>query len=157
MQARSGGFRLVVHEFPKKDIGWTESMGRRMRHWPVTAYLVYSPVNMPDVFGARDAMIAALETPGQGVLVLPTGLQNMNDEPPGAVTVDTWTVVERQERGGWCAFEIVFVEAGQTISTQPFADTASTANTAAANSKTAAAASSDMSAVPLGQGGIGHQ
>jgi prophage DNA circulation protein len=30
VQSRSGGFRLVVHEFPKKDIGWTESMGHRV-------------------------------------------------------------------------------------------------------------------------------
>ena len=132
-------------------------MGRRVRHWPVTAYLVFSPVNMPDVFGARDALIAALETPGGGILVLPTGLEVMSDEAPGAVSVDTWTVVERQERGGWCAFEIVFVESGQTISTLPFADTASTTTTAAANSQTAAAGSSDMTAVPSGQGGIGHQ
>ena len=99
LQSRASGYRLVPHEFPKRDIPWTENMGRRVRHWQVHGYLVYSPVNMPDVFGQRDELIAQLETPGAGVLVLPTGLQNMNDESPGAVEVDTYAVTEHRDRG----------------------------------------------------------
>lgn len=116
MQVRAGGNRLVPHEFPKKNIPWVEPMGRRIRHWPITGYLIYSPVNMPDVFGQRDALIAQLRSSGPGVLVLPTGLQNMSDEPPGQVYVDTYSVIERQERGGWVEFDMVFIEAGQTVS-----------------------------------------
>jgi prophage DNA circulation protein len=184
VQSRGSGFRLVPHEFPKANIPWTENMGRRVRHWPVEAYLIYSPVLMPNVFQARDALIAALETPGPGVLVLPTGLQNMSDEAPGAVEVDTYTVTERRERGGWVEFAIAFVEAGQPISTQPYADTAGQVTSAAQNVQAAAASSTDLNtpagvpaqpgafgypalgggnqfgtgvAAPLGQGGIIHQ
>ena len=186
LQALTGGFRLVPHEIPKRDVGWTESMGRRVRHWSITGYLVYSPTTMPDVFGARDALIAALNTPGVGSLVLPTGLETMDNAPPGAVVVDTYSVVERRERGGWCLVEMIFVQAGelaqgQSSANSPSTDTPSAVTAAAGGAATAAGASTDMGgpvvpAAPaaygyssssggvggfafrdLGQGGIHHQ
>lgn len=42
---RSSGRRIVPHEFPKKDnYPYSEDMGRRIRRFAVTAYIIYSPV-----------------------------------------------------------------------------------------------------------------
>jgi len=150
VQARQGGFRLVPHEFPKKNIPWSENMGRRVRHWAITGYLVYSPALMPDVFAQRDALIAALDTPGPGLLVLPTGLHIMDDEPPGLVMVDAWTIVERQEAGGWCSAEMMFLEAGQAPSSLSGGDTQSVSTAAAQNAITASKNSGDLYVNPPG-------
>ena len=49
------------------------------------------------------------------------------------VVVDTYTVTERREKGGWCEFEIVFVEAGQMTFSSPVIDTQSASVAAAQN------------------------
>ena len=41
---RASGRRIVPHEFPKKDIPTAEDLGRRIRRFAVTAYIIYSPV-----------------------------------------------------------------------------------------------------------------
>jgi prophage DNA circulation protein len=157
VQTCAGGFRLAPHEFPKKNIPWVENMGRRVRHWSINGYLIYSPIRMPDVLGARDNLIAALETPGQGLLILPTGLEEMYDEPPGAVMVDTYSVIEHRERGGWCEFEMVFIEAGQTVSSQPVADTAANVLAQAQGLNSTAASSTDITSPAVGSVALGAQ
>jgi prophage DNA circulation protein len=157
VQNRAGGRRQAPHEFPKKDIGWTEDMGRRLRRWNVAAYLIYSPERMPDWQSQRDLLIAQLEAEGPGLLILPTGLQNMTDEPPGQVVVDNYTFLERRERGGWCEFEINFIEAGQSPSTNVTTNTQATATSAAQNTLSAAQQSNDLSSygnspTPIGPG-----
>lgn len=161
VQTRVGGNRLVAHEFPKKNIPWTENMGRRVRRWPITGYLVYSPVHMPDVFGQRDALLEELENGQIGTLILPTGLHKMSDEPPGAVEVETFGMIERQEEGGYVELEMMFVEAGQPVSSQPFTYTPGNVVSAAQNATTAFAGSNDITdpvTTPqpgAGSGGIG--
>ena len=144
MQGRSGGRRNVEHEFPKKSLPAAEDMGRRARKFTISAYIIYSPVLNPDWEANRDDLINELESGNPGTLILPTGLHVMNDEPLGAVVVDTYTVTEHREKGGWCEFEIVFMEAGQPAYMTPAANTQGIANTAATAATTQFQNSSDL-------------
>lgn len=110
--SRGGGRRIALHEFPKKDIPYAEDMGRRAKRFSITAYFIGS--NFED---QRDALIVELEKETNGILVLPTSSEQQT------VVVDSYNVIERRERGGFCEFEIAFIEAGKDISTQFTADT----------------------------------
>lgn len=106
--ARGGGRRQAVHEFPKRDEPYTEDMGRRARKFQINAYLV-----SPDYFAERDALIAALEQEGPGLLIHPTFGEF-------TVSVDTYNAVERKTAGGYVEIDIQMVEAGsQTSPTAP--------------------------------------
>lgn len=107
--ARGGGRRQAVHEFPKRDEPYAEDMGRRARKFQVNAYFVQSPRNGFDYTAERDALIAALEQEGPGLLIHPT----MGEFD---VSVDTYNVSERRTTGGYCEIDIQFVEAGSQTS-----------------------------------------
>lgn len=98
---RSGGRRLAPHEYPKRDLPYVEDMGRKARGYSVTAYCLG-----PDYQDDRDALILALEAEGSGTLVLPA----LGDV---VVKAGPYAVIERRERGGFCEFEISFLEAGE--------------------------------------------
>lgn len=89
-----------MHEYPKRDVPYAEDMGRRARAFTVSGYLIG-----PNYLGPRDRLIAALEAEGAGVLVHPT-MGEMS------VVCDRFSVSETRQRGGFCVFEMVFVEAG---------------------------------------------
>ena len=61
-----GGRRGVVHEYPQRDVPYVEDLGRKSRIFPVEAFVLGD-----DYLRARDALIAALETPGAGELTHP--------------------------------------------------------------------------------------
>ncbi len=64
---RSGGRRIVVHEFPLREDPYVEDLGRRARSFRVDGYVLGA-----DYVAARDALLAALEdTSGPGELVHP--------------------------------------------------------------------------------------
>jgi hypothetical protein len=67
----------------------------------------------------RDTLIAALETEGPGVLVLPTSLTRQGDLDSGRFMADTYSVSEHREKGGWAEFEMTFVEYGALIAPLP--------------------------------------
>jgi prophage DNA circulation protein len=127
VRERANGRRIVVHEFAKKDIPYSEDMGRRAKRFEVHGYVVG-----PDYASQRDQLINALETEGVGTLRLPT----MPDEQ---VVVDQYRVSERRERGGLAEFQMTFVEAGQSITDQITADTQGVTNAAADNAQSTAA------------------
>lgn len=129
--ALSGGRRIVMHEFAKRDDPYAEDMGRRARKHPVTAYLV-SPDYQPD----RDALRDALEEEGPGTLVHPT-LGEFD------VVASDYTVTERRERGGYCEFEMLFLEAGADVTTRFQDDTASVVGQKAGDADAAAKSSLD--------------
>lgn len=62
----SVGRRLADHQFPQRDLGYYEDLGRQDRSFTLEAYLVGE-----DVADQRDRLIAALETPGPGELIHP--------------------------------------------------------------------------------------
>jgi hypothetical protein len=117
--SRSSGRRIVPKEYPKLDTPYAEDMGRRIRKFAVTAYIIYSPVLMSEWETNRDALRAICEAGTAGVLMLPT--MSSNDVMP--LVVDTYSMTEHQEKGGYCEFSINFVEQGQ----QPQATPSSTA------------------------------
>jgi prophage DNA circulation protein len=142
VDARSGGRRIALHEFPKKDTPYAEDMGRRARRFSITCYVLG-----PDYTFNRDDLIEQLEQEGPGLLIHPTRGDDM-------VVVDQYSVTERRERGGVADFEIAFTEAGSNDFSALGIDTQGQVSTAAQNA-IAQAKTSAGNAV-LGQGGIGH-
>lgn len=105
VNARGGGRRGFVYEFAKSDNSLDEDLGRRVRRINVSAYLIGADYDL-----AADALEAALESEGGGLLVLPTmGQQRMRCE--------AYTRSERREAGGFATFEIGFVTSNTTQAT----------------------------------------
>jgi prophage DNA circulation protein len=101
---RAGGRRTVLHEYPKRDEPYAEDMGRRGRRFGITAYVIG-----PDYTDFRDALIAAMETEGSGLLVHPTMGEFL-------VNPENFNCQERRTNGGMAEFELSFVEAGSNSS-----------------------------------------
>ena len=111
MGAKESGRRIVVHEFPKKDSPYAEDMGRRARTFTVRAYIFVFPedTGIPlyqrDYTKPRDQLIDELEQADPGILQLPT-------IEPMMVTVPQYRWTEEERFGGYCTFDITFVEFG---------------------------------------------
>ena len=105
------GRRLVVHEFPKREKPYAEDMGRRAIGAGVRAYCISFmsdtrfPLYRRDYRIARDLLRNALDAGGPGRLQLP-GI------PAIIVACDRYRLVEEQRLGGYCTFDIQFVEQG---------------------------------------------
>ena len=67
------GRRVQVHEFVQRDKSYAEDLGRVTRPFSVTAF-----VGGDNCISKRNALINAIDTPGEGELILPAW---------GAVTV----------------------------------------------------------------------
>ena len=94
-----GGRRVVVHEFAKRDTAYTEDLGRLPRAFRLHCYVVG-----PGYQAQRDALLGAIEDEGTAaVLVHPWA---------GEITCRASTVefTEHRDAGGYCAFEIAFVQ-----------------------------------------------
>jgi prophage DNA circulation protein len=111
------GRRIVVHEFPKRDVPYAEDMGRRAVEFSVRAYCISFPSDMGGVLYRRDYRIARdrlgrqLETEGPGILQLPL-------LKPMAVVCQRYRLTEEQKAGGYCSFDIQFVESGNKLTAQ---------------------------------------
>ena len=109
--SKDSGRRLVVHEFPKRELPYTEDLGRRAVEWTVRGYCIVYPKNTGETLYQRDyrtprnELIAALELEGFGELQLPT-------LPPMQVAVQRYRVTEENRFGGFCIFDMTFVEQG---------------------------------------------
>lgn len=109
--SKESGRRLVVHEFPKRELPYAEDMGRRAVEWSVRGYcIVYPrdteiPLYRRDYRTPRNLLIQALEQEGYGELQLPT-------LPPMQVAVQRYRVTEENRYGGFCVFDMTFVEQG---------------------------------------------
>jgi hypothetical protein len=120
VDSRIGGRRKHLHEFPKKDIPYLEDLGKKALHFGVVGYVIG-----PNYEDMRDQLIAQLESSTDGRLVHPTY------KTISKVGVDSYTVVERRERGGYAEFDMHFVELGQDVNTQNQPDTPGQVNSAA--------------------------
>lgn len=130
----SGGRRIALHEYPKRDIPYAEDMGRRAQRHTIEGYLIG-----PDYITFRDNLRNALELEGPGQLVHPF-LGTFQ------VSVDQYSVTESRERGGYCIFSMLFVEAGQPVNyIQGATNTAANVVSAAQTSDAAAASSLNIS------------
>lgn len=109
------GRRTVLHEYPQRDVPYTEDLGRRARQFVVEAYVLGS-----DYVAQRDALIEALEAAGPGELVHPRWgtLQ--------VAVLDAVSVKESPSQNGKASFSITFVEHGENKFPQPTANTVET-------------------------------
>ena len=65
-QARSGGRRVVLHEYPKRDTPYAEDMGRAATRYQISGYLIG-----PNYHLAKRALMAVLDSSTAGTLVDP--------------------------------------------------------------------------------------
>jgi prophage DNA circulation protein len=118
--SQENGRRIVMHQFPKRDIPYAEDMGREAFTFTVRAYCIAYPFNTDqrlyqrDYRISRNALIEQLEQEGMGDLQLPL-------LPSMKVVVQKYRVTEEQKTGGYCTFDITFAEAGKAL--PPFEDT----------------------------------
>lgn len=94
------GRRTQLHEFVQRDKPFVEDLGRVTRPFTVTGF-----VGGDDALDARDALLAALDEPGAGELILPAW---------GAmqVTSTRCTVSHDRLEGGLVRLDMEFVESG---------------------------------------------
>ena len=105
LSSQASGRRIAQHETPKRNIPYSEDMGRRAKRHILEGYIIMRPGNfnyLPD----RDALINALEADGPGLLVHPL-------LPSMQVLCEHYTVSETREKGGMATFSMTFIEAGQ--------------------------------------------
>jgi hypothetical protein len=113
--ALQNGRRIVLHEFSKKDLPYAEDMGRSAFQFTVRGYCIQFPLDfqaplwMRDYRIARDLLAERLDTGGPGKLQLPTATAK---RPPIFVVCSRYTLSEENRTGGYCVFDMTFVEVG---------------------------------------------
>jgi prophage DNA circulation protein len=114
-----GGRRMVTHEFPKRDLPYSEDMGRRASEYSVRGYCIQFVMNSPpssvapglsmlwsrDYRLARNRLQTRLDAGGPGTLWLPT-------LAPQVVVCPRYRLTEEDRFGGYAAFDMQFVEYG---------------------------------------------
>jgi prophage DNA circulation protein len=116
--SREGGQRAVTHEFPKRDLPYTETMGRRAMEFSVRGYTIAypfdtdQPLYQRDYRQPRDNLINALDAGLPGVLQLPT-------QAPMWVVCTRYRMNEEERFGGYCVFDMTFIEYGKTQNPAP--------------------------------------
>ncbi len=99
----NGGRRTATHEYPLRDVPYTEDLGLKARGFSLSAFVVGA-----DYFARRDKLVAALEDDGPGLLVHP---QYGRIE----VVVQTFRVSHSTDKGGMAQFQMAFVVAGKQV------------------------------------------
>jgi len=145
-QGRASGRRTVLHEYPKRDLPYSEDMGLSARRYQIIGYVIqrWAPKqgnaahgDMPFNYDeARDRLISALESEGPGRLADP--YQN-RITPDFYFQCERYTMVESRERGGYAQFDMTFVEAGAAAFGPMNANSISMIFNTAQNATTAAA------------------
>jgi hypothetical protein len=135
--SQAGGRRVALHQFPKRDYPYAEDLGRRAIEFVVRGYVIQfmfdaGPVDSPhaslymrDYRLSRDALQQRLDAGGDGVLQLPNSARG-GPGPPLSISVvcTQYRMTEEQRFGGYCVFDMTFVEFGKPASV-PKAATAS--------------------------------
>jgi prophage DNA circulation protein len=109
--SRESGRRIVTHEFPKKDLPYSEDMGKKAIEFSVRGYIIQFPydTNVPlyqrDYTIARNDLQLRLDTGGPGTLQLPM-------MRPLTVVCSRYRMTEEEKLGGYVTFDMTFVELG---------------------------------------------
>ena len=134
LNTRQSGRRTVVHEYPKRDLPYSEDMGRHAIRYAFTAYLIHNDKRLCNVLAQRDALRDALERVDAGWLIHPS-------MDPMLVMVERYSMSESKQKGGYYEFDLQFVEAGVAVltgvdvATNDVANQRADAADAAANSR----------------------
>jgi len=114
------GRRIVMHEFPKKNVPYAEDMGRRAYEFTVRGYCIQyvrdvdpSGVDGSQLYNrdyriARDLLAEELSSGEPGKLYLPTYKQREI-----TVICPRYRLTEEERFGGYCTFDMTFVELGK--------------------------------------------
>lgn len=97
------GRRTVLHEFPFRDLPYSEDLGRKAREIRIVGFVLGN-----DYLTAVDALIEAIEQPGPGKLVHPTYGELTVSISDGGVTVD-----QSDSEGGMARISFACVESGE--------------------------------------------
>lgn len=117
--SRGGGRRTVVHQYPKRNIPYSEDMGREAIKWQFTGYLILRDKGFPGNLMTQIAdLINALDADDAGMLVHPI-LGDM------LVMCDKYSYSDKRTQGGFVEFDMSFVEAGGPALSQSFVDATS--------------------------------
>lgn len=113
-QGRSSGRRTVVHEYPKRDVPYSEDMGRHAIRYQMTGYVIEMDRKLGTNYQvAKNDLIQALEGEDAGPLHDPYMPRTQHlTYAPLLFMCERYTVTESRERGGFAMFEMMFVEAG---------------------------------------------
>jgi prophage DNA circulation protein len=109
--SRESGRRSVLHQFPKKDLPYTEDMGQAAREFTVRGYCIGFPYDAEftlyrrDYTLARDQLVAELEQEGPHTLQLPTQASQQ-------VISVRYRLTEEERFGGFCIIDMTFQEYG---------------------------------------------
>jgi len=131
----SSGRRTVVHEYPKRNMPYSEDMGQHAVRWTFSGYLIYRPSNaFYEYTSQRSRLIDALNENDSGMLFHPVFA-------PGGIMAmcERYSATESRERGGFTQFEMAFVNAGQSGNANPGADTVGRVDSNAGNAESASA------------------
>lgn len=103
---RASGRRTVVHQYPKRNIPYSEDMGREAVRWTFTAYLILSDKGIAGNLLTQIAdLIDALESDDAGILIHPT-LGTM------LCMCERYSYSDQRMKGGYVEFEMQYIEAG---------------------------------------------
>ncbi len=109
LSTRASGRRTVVHEYPKRDLPYSEDMGRHAVRWAITGYVIHNDKRLQargvTVIQQRNALYQALEFEDAGTLRHPS-------MEPMLVMVERYSLTESKQKGGYFEFDMQFVEAG---------------------------------------------
>jgi hypothetical protein len=126
-QGRASGRRIVLHQYPKRDLPWAEDMGRHAIRYAMVGYVIQAPIkpsngrstyrtHLINYDEQRDALCAVLDGEGPGPLMDPYNprffLAGYDSGNPLWFAVERYNMTESRERGGYAQFEMAFVEAG---------------------------------------------
>ena len=115
----SGGRRIVIHEFPKRDDPFLEDLGEGPRNFEATAYVASGTAD-----AEASAFVAILASQGAGLLVLPT-------HGPRLVRCLTFDREWSKDRLGYIAFRLRFCREGAASALASVVSLANAVSTAA--------------------------
>ncbi|WP_248769131.1 DNA circularization N-terminal domain-containing protein [Pseudomonas sp. MWU12-2345] len=106
------GRRLAMHEYPGRDKPYIEDMGRSTRRIRMSGFLVSNSLvyGGGSVLAQRDALAAAAEKKGSGILVHPTLGALKVSVPDGGLGV-----TERWDMGRYFEISFSFIESGDRV------------------------------------------
>jgi hypothetical protein len=105
----TGGRRIVIHQFPMRDIPYLEDLGEDQRDFDVTAYVASDSADSDAA-----AVVVACAARGAGALVLPT-------HGPLIVRCLNFKRERSKDKHGYIALELRFVREGASSAIAPTA------------------------------------